>query len=130
VSVVKEVYLFYDGGCPFCSAYVQSVRIREAAGQLQLVNVRDGGNDIDDVIASGFDLDEGMVLKLGDNYYHADECIHMLALLSSPFNLFNRINALIFRSERLSRILYPPLRTGRNLILTLMGRRKIRKQPT
>ena len=36
-------WLVYDGDCPFCSRYVQLLRIREAVGPLRLVNARDGG---------------------------------------------------------------------------------------
>ena len=127
-SGCKEVTLYYDGECPFCSRYVHYLRLRDAVGTLQLVNIRKGGKDIYDLIARGFDLDEGMVLKLGENYYHAEDCIHMLALLSSPSGLFNRVNARVFSSRRLSKLLYPALRSGRNVALVLLGRRKIRKQ--
>ena len=120
-----EAFLYYDGDCPFCSAYVRYVRLREAVGTLTLVNLREGGPGAEEVMARGFDFDEGMVLKLGGDYYHGDDCIHMLALLSSDSSLFNRMNALIFRSPRRARLLYPILRSGRNLTLTLLGRRKV-----
>lgn len=66
-----------------------------------------------------------MVLKLGGRYYHGADCIHALALLSSSSGLFNRINAKVFRSPQLSRVLYPVLRAGRNTVLRLLGRTKI-----
>lgn len=80
---------------------------------------------VEDLKAAGIDLDEGMVLKLGDRIYHGDECVHMLALLSTPVGLFNRLNAVLFRSRTASRIVYPILRTGRNAVLALTGRSKI-----
>ena len=123
----QAAWLYYDGDCPFCSAYVRYVRVRDAVGTLTTVNLREGGPGVDEVIARGFDLDEGMVLKLGDRYYHADDCIHMLALLGSRSTLFNRINAMVFRSPRRARVIYPILRAGRNLTLTLLGRRKVRE---
>lgn len=122
----RTAWLYYDGDCPFCSTYVRYFRLREAVGSLTLVDMREGGPGLDDIIARGFDLDEGMVLRLGDGYYHGDDCIHMLALLSSTSTLFNRANAALFRSPRRARLLYPLLRAGRNLTLTLLGRRKIR----
>jgi hypothetical protein len=51
----------------------------------------------------------------------------MLALLSSRGTLFNRINALVFRSYERARLLYPILRAGRNVTLKILGRRKITK---
>ena len=119
-----KAWLYYDGDCPFCSAYVKYARFREAVGPVQLVNIREHQGDLDDRVL-GFDLDEGMLLRLGDSYYHGDDCIHMLAVLSSRMTLFSRVNAAVFSSPRRSRALYPILRAGRNLTLALLGRRKL-----
>jgi predicted DCC family thiol-disulfide oxidoreductase YuxK len=120
-----DAWLVYDGDCPFCSRYVQYLRLREAAGQVTLVNAREGGPLVDELRRVDLDLDEGMVLKLGGRYYHGADCIHALALLSSSSGLFNRINARVFRSPQLARVLYPVLRAGRNTVLRLLGRTKI-----
>lgn len=120
-----EAWLVYDGECPFCSAYVKYLRLKQSVGMLQLVNARDGGPVVEQVKQAGFDLDDGMALKIGDRIYHGADCIHALALLSTPSNLFNRINGRIFRSPALARRLYPVLRAGRNAVLRLLGRRKI-----
>ena len=122
-----EAWLFYDSECPFCSRYARYVRLREAVGRLTIMSLREDDPRVHEVVARGFDLDEGMVLKLGDSYYHGDDCIHMLAVLSSRSTLFNRINAQVFRSKRRARLLYPVLRAGRNLTLALLGRRKIHR---
>ena len=78
-----------------------------------------------DLKAAGIDLDEGVVLKLGNRIYHGDECVHMLAHLSTPVGLFNRLNAVLFRSRAASRIVYPILRSGPNALLALRGRSRI-----
>ncbi|MEE2878541.1 MAG: DCC1-like thiol-disulfide oxidoreductase family protein, partial [Pseudomonadota bacterium] len=59
-------WLVYDGECPFCSQYVKLLRIRETAGPLRIINARDGGEETREVAAAGFDLNEGMVLKMSD----------------------------------------------------------------
>jgi predicted DCC family thiol-disulfide oxidoreductase YuxK len=119
-------WIIYDGQCPFCSRYVTLLRLRDTLGRVELVNAREGGPVVDEIFAAGLDLDEGMVLKIGDRLYHGEECIHRLALLSSSSTLFNRINRAIFRSPTLSRLLYPLLRSGRNGVLRLLGRSKFR----
>jgi predicted DCC family thiol-disulfide oxidoreductase YuxK len=125
-SDARAPVLVYDGECPVCSAYVRYVRIRESVGELTLVNARsDDGPWVRRIKEEGLDLDEGMVLIYGDRFYHGADCIHMLALLSSPSGFFNRINALIFKSPTLSKLLYPVLRAGRNLLLRLLGRSKL-----
>ncbi len=123
-----ELVLVYDGECPVCSSYVRYVRLKESAGRVTLVNARDGGPWVERIRAAGLDLDEGMVLVYGGRFYHGADCIHMLALLSTPSGLFNRLNAAMFRSSRLSAVLYPLLRCGRNLLLWLLGRKPLQLQ--
>jgi predicted DCC family thiol-disulfide oxidoreductase YuxK len=124
-------WLLYDGECPFCSAYVRLVRLRENVGPFGLIDARNGGPEYDEALQAGFDLDEGMLLKLSGRYYHGKDCIHALALLGRKSDLFGRANGWIFRSERRSALLYPVLRAGRNLALRLLGRRKMHgSQPT
>ena len=43
-----DAWLVYDGDCPFCSRYVQYLRLRQAAGPVRLVNAREGGPLVDD----------------------------------------------------------------------------------
>ncbi len=120
-----KTWLVYDGECPFCSEYVKLVKLREAIGPIELVNARDKLPIVEELINSGFDLDDGMALKYKGQVYHGAECINMLALMSTPNGLFNRVNGLIFRSPKLSKVLYPALRLGRNTVLRLLGRSKI-----
>jgi len=123
-----EAWIVYDGQCPFCSRYVQLVRLRETLGHVRLVDARKGGPEVDEVRKADLDLDDGMVLKLDGRLYHGAECIHMLALLSTPSSWFNRLNAAMFRSRSASRLLYPVLRAGRNGVLRMLGRSKIDPQ--
>lgn len=124
-------WLVYDGACPFCGAYVRQVRVSEAVGRLHAVDARQGGRVVDEVVARGFDLDRGMVLKLGDQFYHGAECMHVLASLGTRVGAFNRLNAAVFSSPTLSRWIYPVLRTARNTTLALLGQRPLspRRRP-
>jgi len=115
-------YLIYDGDCPFCSRYARLTRLRETLGELQLINARDGGSQVDEALALGLRLDEGMVLQVNGSHYHGADCIHRLSLMSSRSGVFNRLTYAIFKSERLSRVLYPVLRAGRNIVLKIIGR--------
>lgn len=122
---VSGISVVYDGECPFCSRYVAMLRLRKAAGQVDLIDARTPHPLIDEVLQHGFDIDDGMVAKIGDAYYAGAECMHVLSLLSTRADSFNRINYWIFRSRILSRTLYPVLRFGRNTTLRLLGIKKI-----
>jgi hypothetical protein len=125
VKEASPAVLIYDGYCPFCSRYVRYLRLREAVGELRLVDAREGGPEVEAAKAEGLDLDEGMVLRLGDATYHGADCLNRLALMSSPSGVFNRLNAALFRSPRLSALGYPVLRCGRNLALRLLRRPRL-----
>ncbi len=120
-----DLLLVYDGQCPFCNAYSNRLRLRAAAGNLRLIDARDGGPEMDRITAQGIDVDDGMVLFAGGEMFYGSDAIHALALLSSHSGLFNRINFLIFRSPRMSRLLYPVLRACRNLALKILRRSRI-----
>lgn len=116
-------YLIYDGECPFCTRYARLTRLRQTVGEVRLINARDNTREVEAAITAGFTLNDGMLLHLGGRYYHGAQCLNRLALLSSRSTLFNRLTYAIFRSPTASRLFYPALRTGRNLLLRLIGRR-------
>lgn len=118
-------WLLYDGDCPFCSRFAAYARLREAVGAVRLVDARENGPEAAEAQAAGLVIDEGMVLKLDDKLYYGDECLNRLALLSSRSGLFNRLNYWAFKSPTISRVSYPILKTGRALVLRLLGREKM-----
>ena len=115
----------YDKQCPVCDAYCRMVRIGESAGTLRLVNARDASAIVDEITANGLDIDEGMVLKVGNTLYYGADAIHVLSLMSSRLGVFNRLTYRMFRSKSLSGILYPLFRFLRNLLLKLLRKSRI-----
>jgi len=120
-----EILLIYDKECPACNAYCQIVRIRESVGDLRIIDAREKSDVLDEITAKGLDIDQGMVLKMGDQLYYGSDAIHALALISSRSGVFNRLNYWMFKSETISSWLYPLLRFCRNLLLKLLGKTKI-----
>jgi len=117
--------LIYDKECPACNNYCQWIRIKESIGELRLVDARSQHQWVDGINQRELDIDQGMLLIIGEQWYYGHDAIHTLALISSPSTLFNRFNALVFRSKTLSRYLYPCLRSMRNLLLKILGKTKI-----
>lgn len=119
-----NVVVVYDGECPFCASYVTMLRLREVAGNVDLVDARSDAPVA--VWARGrFDLDEGMAVRLHGAWHTGGDAVQALALLTGPSNVLNRLHYAIFRHRGVSRFLYPGLRAGRNLALRLLGRKKI-----
>lgn len=121
----EPIILIYDKDCPACNAYCQLVRIRQSVGELTLVNAREDSAILRELTAQGLDIDQGMVLKMGDKLYYGSDAIYMLSLLSSRSGLFNRLNYHLFKSRAVANWLYPVLRACRNLLLKLLRKRKI-----
>jgi predicted DCC family thiol-disulfide oxidoreductase YuxK len=120
----KEAWIVYDGDCPFCSRYVRWLRLKENL-DVHLVDARHPGALKDEATALGYDLDRGMVLKYDGNFYAGDRAMHMLALMSTPSGLFNRLMIRIFSSSARAKALYPALSAGRRAVVLMLGRGEI-----
>ncbi len=120
-----DIPLVYDKECPVCDYYCRKIDIGDLAGRLVRINAREGSEIMAEITALGLDVDEGMVLKADDVFYHGAEAIHALALLSSKTGFFNRLASATFRRRSMSRLLYPILKSGRNLLLKILGRSKV-----
>ena len=125
--MTKPAILVYDGKCPFCANYVELLQLREAFPGIELVDARESPDHpaVRLIRQSGLRLDDGMALLDGDTILHGADSIYALATRGSQRSIFGKVNRAIFRSRTLSAALYPVLRTGRNLTLKLLGRRKL-----
>jgi len=121
----EEILLVYDKECPACNNYCQVVRIREGVGRLKIIDARESSEIMDEITDSGLDIDQGMVLKVGNQLYYGSDAIHALALISSRSGIFNRLNYWMFKSKKVSSYLYPMLRFFRNMLLKILGKSKI-----
>lgn len=121
----EEILLVYDRECPACNAYCQVVRIRESAGELRIVDARENSEVMKQISSQGLDIDQGMVLKMGNQFYYGSDAVHTLALIGSRSGIFNRLNYWVFKSQRISSMLYPMLRFFRNLLLKILAKTKI-----
>lgn len=121
----EEILLVYDKECPACNNYCQIVRIREDVGDLKIINARDNSAVRNEITKMGFDIDQGMVLKMNGQIYYGSDAIHALALISSKSGVFNRLNFWIFKSKPRAYYLYPILRSCRNLLLKILRKTKI-----
>ena len=91
----REIWIVYDGLCPFCSRYVMLYRIRQLVQQVHLINARDSNHPlVKELSDMGLDLNEGMAVKWDGKLYYGAECMHLLALLGSESSGFNLAHTL------------------------------------
>jgi len=120
-----DIFLVYDKECPACTYYCETLRIRESVGNLVLIDAGQPSPIMDEITAAELDVDQGMVLIVGDSMYYGVDAIHALSIMGTRSGVFNRLAYWCFRSKAVSSILYPIMRAGRNLLLKILGRTKI-----
>jgi predicted DCC family thiol-disulfide oxidoreductase YuxK len=120
----EKVWLVYDGDCPLCLVGAKYFHIKQAVGDLYVLDARQAKDDhsiIQEIKAHGLDLNQGMVLKIGGRLYHGVDALHIMALIGSNSGWFNRLNAYLFKSKKVAKLCYPLLKIARNLALWLKG---------
>ncbi len=116
-----SLLVYYDGECPFCNRYVKLLRLKESAGGVSLIDLRESPQQRQELIDQGFNLDLGMVVETDGRRVAGDDAVNMLAMLSTPSTFLNRVNKAVFSSPLLATLLYPLLRAGRWLTLFILG---------
>lgn len=121
----SEVSIIYDSECPVCTAYSCSVEVGDNRAKPRLISARSEDSEVSAALEAGLDLDEGMVVLYKGERYHGAEAMHILALAAPAKGLFGHLNRFLFGSRRVAKFLYPAMRAGRNLLLWLLGKKKI-----
>jgi hypothetical protein len=104
------------------------VRLQENYS-VELVNARAPHPLVQAATQKGLDLDEGMIVVLDDEFYHGEDAMTRMALMTAKSGVLRRLTKWTFSSPWRSRILYPFLRAGRNMTLKILGHKKIDNLP-
>ena len=113
--------LVYDGDCFFCRHTALAIRLKQAIKQFELVDGRSEHPLAMCLKASHLDLNQGIVIIYQGICHEDQDAVQMLATLTTPANLFNKMVARIFKHRALSKFLYPTLKQLRKALLWLRG---------
>jgi predicted DCC family thiol-disulfide oxidoreductase YuxK len=114
--------VIYDGDCPFCSNFVQMMRLKKAVGHVELVDARSGDPRVSAVLRQGFDLDEGMAVTFGSQTYYGEDAVVLIAGLTPEKGVIGRLVGKILSDPGRAKFLYPYMKAGRRAVLTLLRR--------
>lgn len=125
---LDELAIIYDQECPVCTAYSCSVGIDEQeASSVRRINARSADDTlVKQAKDAGLDLDDGMVVVHRGKLYHGADALNIMARLAPKKGIGNRLNRLFFGNATVARLSYPLLRAGRNTLLRILGRKKIK----
>lgn len=121
----KAMVVIYDGDCPFCTNFVKLQNLRKNVGKVELVDARSGDPRVAEMQRLGHDLDEGMVVLYGEQIYYGSDAVALMSTLTGARWGVGRLTARLLRNKKRSAFLYPSMKFGRRIVLTLLGRAKI-----
>jgi predicted DCC family thiol-disulfide oxidoreductase YuxK len=125
-SCADADFLLYDGDCPACSAYVAMSRLRQLYPGLRVMSARAEPALVAELRGKGYEINEGMVLRLDGVIHFGPDATHMIAVLGRASPSWWRKAALAGTGTApWARRLYPWLNRTRGLLLRLLGRRPI-----
>lgn len=111
--MAEALEIQHDGDCPFCSAHVRMLNLRQTVGRVEMIDARSGDPRVKALVRAKVDLDAGLAVRHGARLYHGAEAVQLLSVLSEGRGVMQAV-------------LYPVLRTGRGLVLRLLNRRGLR----
>ena len=117
----KEIYIIYDGECPFCSDFVMASNLRNRYKNLKIVNAREKTQLSQNVIQQGYDLNEGMVVIKDNKILFGTEAARFIALNGSG-GLSHWFYKSMLYNQAIANYIYPVLVVLRKRYLKLVGK--------
>ena len=120
----QAVKIYYDGDCPYCRNFVVLSKLKSEY-DVNLYNLRESPDKVSEFSRNGYDVNEGIIVTVGDTLYFGADAIYIIGKLSDNTKKTGKLYYFIFSNKAFSHFLYPMLKLGRNLTLLMLGRKKI-----
>jgi predicted DCC family thiol-disulfide oxidoreductase YuxK len=118
----NKMVVVYDGECPFCRNYVKLMSLRKAVGEVELVDARTQAPAVGKLVELGYDLNEGMAAIYGGKVYYGKDAVVLISSLTGDRDWMGRVIAKSLRSPTRATFLYPVMKLGRRVALTMLGK--------
>ena len=119
----ETVWFVFDGECPLCHMGASLYKLKQSVGEFVTVDARTEQNHpvMQEVLAAGLDLNEGMVVKYRDALYHGRDALHLMATLGADDGALNKLNHHLFKHKPLATFCYPSMKVARSMALKIKG---------
>jgi predicted DCC family thiol-disulfide oxidoreductase YuxK len=118
----EGIVVVYDGECPFCVNYVALMNLRNAVGNVMLVDARTEAQAVKAVVSQGYDLNEGMAVVYGGSVYYGEDAVTFISSLTNSRNRAGRLLSKLLSSPERAAVLYPIMKLGRRVTLKVLGK--------
>jgi predicted DCC family thiol-disulfide oxidoreductase YuxK len=117
----RKTVVIYDGECPFCQNYVLLMNLRNAAGDVLLLDAREHPDIVESLLNDGLDINEGMSVVHGGEVYFGEDAVVFISSVTRTNAITGKLIARLLGNKWRARLLYPILKAGRRLTLAILG---------
>lgn len=118
----SENFVLYDGECPVCSNFVAWTNLRLVRPDIKLIDARTAPELVSAYRAEGVEINDNMVIRLGEMTMHGADAFGALARIGQPNSVALRGLMRWLSKPNVSRPLYPLMAAGRRTLLFLLRR--------
>jgi hypothetical protein len=97
--------------------------LRSAVPQITVINARERPELVAHYKSNGIDLNDGMVIKIGDLLLSGAPAFALINKLSKPDSQLTKFALRVLSGRNSSRFMYPVLAAGRRILLLILGRK-------
>src|ERR1700722_20087938 len=97
------------------------MNLRAAVGDIKLTDARHDREIVQFLTMRGFNLDEGMAVIYGDKIYFGDDAITFISSITIWRPFIGKLIARVLKNKRRAGFLYPIMKAGRRVTLSLLG---------
>lgn len=124
----NKITIIYDGGCPFCSDFVALSNLRTQGYEVNLLNARDSHNKKVQELSIIYDLDDGMLVLIGDDVLFGADAAHFLSQSSGGKTIRGGVYKKLLSNQATLPIVYKVMVFLRKTFFKLTGRALINEK--
>lgn len=115
------VKIYYDGDCVFCAQYSRLVALRKAAGEVELLSLRDHPEAVEEFTKRGLNPNNGFGVLYDGEFHYGDKAFALLNAIEHQQSFYATAMHTLTRNKRVAFLLYRVLTVGRYLLLIVQG---------
>lgn len=118
---MKELIIYYDKECPFCSKYSELVQLRSYY-DVHLVNAREHPEKMKLFLKNKMNINEGFIIEVDNEVLQGDAAVVFLSENMKVRTLLGKFMLSLMKNKYLMYFVYPVVKFVRIVLLFLIGK--------